>query len=226
MRLYLVRHGESYSNTGGTVMSYTDMPLTDKGREQARLAGEYICPKLRTDVPLYAFCSDLMRTQQTGEEFMRALPAVPEMTVTADITEFHQGVLEGMTWADRMAKYPHLQTDVKLSEVAIPGGESFQNVKARCRHFADEYLAKLEPNATVLIFSHGLAMRVLVNVLLNRPDEDVNRLNWFENTAVTEIEYCAEKGCGELLRLNDYTHLKELGTADYGEWGVFCREPY
>ena len=35
MKIYTIRHGESYSNTGGTVMSYTDMPLTEKGREIA-----------------------------------------------------------------------------------------------------------------------------------------------------------------------------------------------
>ncbi|MBQ1985271.1 MAG: histidine phosphatase family protein, partial [Clostridia bacterium] len=53
MRIYTIRHGESYSNTGGTVMSYTDMPLTDKGREQVRRAGLSLKEALKTDAPLY-----------------------------------------------------------------------------------------------------------------------------------------------------------------------------
>lgn len=71
----------------------------------------------------------------------------------------------------------------------------------------------------MLIFSHGITLRVLVNTLLNR-------LNWMENTAITEIEYNAERKTGSCLRLNDYAHLGELGAEDYMDWGFFCKEPY
>ncbi len=226
MRIYTIRHGESYSNTGGTVMSYTDMPLTDKGKEQARRAGRSLREALQTDAPMYAFCSDLMRTQQTAEAFLEQIDRKPEVVVKADLTEMNQGDLEGMTWAERMAKYSHIKTDVALSEVELPGGESFQDVKKRSLRFAEENLSNLEDNAVVLIFSHGLALRIFINTLLGRPDEDVNRLNWLENTAICELEYNKETKSGTYLRLNDFSHLGDLGADDYAEWGVFCTEPY
>lgn len=226
MRLYLVRHGESYSNTGGTVMSYTDMPLTEKGKEQARLAGRSMREKLKTDTPMYAFCSDLSRTQQTGEAFLEQLVRAPVLRETVDLTEMNLGDMEGMTWPARMAAYPDIKTDVGLSEAVIPGGESFQDVKKRCLRFVAKQLSSLEEDAVVLIFSHGLTLRVLVNTLLGRPDTDVNRLNWMENTAITEIEYNKEAKTGVCLRLNDYAHLGELCASDYMDWGIFCKEPY
>lgn len=226
MKIYTIRHGESYSNTGGTVMSYTDMPLTEKGREQARRAGRALREALQTDRPMYAFCSDLMRTQQTAEAFLEQIDRKPEVVITADLTEMHQGELEGMTWAERMEKYADIKTDVGLSKVVLPGGESFQDVKARSLRFAEEKLSVLEDDAVVLIFSHGLALRIIINTLLGRPDEDVNRFNWLENTAICELEYSKTEKNGTYLRLNDFSHLKELGGDDYDEWGVFCTEPY
>ena len=226
MKIYTIRHGESYSNTGGTVMSYTDMPLTEKGREQARRAGCAMREALKTDAPMYAFCSDLMRTQQTAEEFLGQIDRKVEPVVTKDITEMHQGDLEGMPWTERLEKYAHVKTDVALSEVEIPGGESFQDVKKRSLHFAEEYLSKLEDDAVVLIFSHGLALRIIINTLLGRPDEDVNRFNWLENTAICELEYDKHAKNGTYQRLNDCSHLGDLGAEDYKDWGVFCKEPY
>ena len=38
MRLYIMRHAESYSNTQGRMMSTTDLPLTEKGVQQATVA--------------------------------------------------------------------------------------------------------------------------------------------------------------------------------------------
>lgn len=59
------------------------------------------------------------------------------------------------------------------------------------------------------------------NLLLKRPDEDVNLLNWMENTARTVLIYDKEK-CGFAVdRINDYSHLQELETANYKEWGIF-----
>lgn len=226
MRLYLIRHGESYSNTGGVVMSFTDLDLTDKGREQARRAGRHLRDALQGEAPLYAFCSNLSRTRQTGEAFLEQLERQPTITPAADLTEMNLGEMEGMTWAERERRFPDIRTDTGLSEAVVPGGESYGEVKARCMRFVEEHLAGLEKEARVLIFSHGLTLRVFVNTLLGRPDSDVNRLNWMENTAITEIEYDVDDKTGNCLRLNDYAHLGELGAEDYNIWGTFCLEPY
>ena len=110
-----------------------------------------------------------------------------------------------------------------LSEAEAPGGESFADVQRRCRQFVDKSLAELPDSAAVLVFSHGITLRVLTNVLLRRPAGDVNRLNWMEHTAVTEIACDMQNGGARPVRINDYTHLKELCTADFARWGIVCR---
>ena len=227
MKLILIRHAESYSNTQGRIMSTTDLPLTEKGTKQAERAGRYLKAELAGSGMLHAFCSDLQRTRLTAESFFAgaersgvSVLAVPELS------EMDLGELEGLTWEDRYGRYPEINTETGLSFAAMPGGESCADVKARCGRFVEKYLSGLKDTDTVLIFSHGITLRVFVNTLLGRPDEDVNRLNWMENTGITEIEYDAENRTGQLVRLNDFAHLGELGAPDYNVWGIFCKEPY
>ena len=227
MKLLLIRHAESYSNTQGRIMSTTDLPLTEKGTKQAERAGQYMKAGLSGSRMLHAFCSDLQRTRLTAESFLAgAARSGVSVLAVPELSEMDLGELEGLTWEDRYARYPEINTETGLSFAVMPGGESYADVKARCGRFVEKYLSGFSGEDTVLIFSHGITLRAFVNTLLKRPDGDVNRLNWMENTAITEIEYNAENRTGQLVRLNDHTHLGELGAPDYNVWGIFCKEPY
>ncbi|MGN0477806.1 MAG: histidine phosphatase family protein [Hominenteromicrobium sp.] len=227
MRIFLIRHAESYSNTQGKVMSSTDLSLTPKGIRQAERAGQYLKEQLSGGGSVYAFCSSLRRTRQTAEAFLRQLTKNDVPIVETDLLrEMNLGKLEGLTWQERDSQYPEISIETGLSEAALPAGECYRDIKDRCVCFAEKYLTGLEASATVLVFSHGITLRVLTNVLLNRPDRDVNRLNWMENTAVTEIDYDAAGKTGKPVRINDYAHLGELGSKDYSKWGLFSVEAY
>lgn len=227
MKIFLIRHAESYSNTQGRVMSSTDLGLTPKGVRQAERAGRYLSGQLSGVRPVYAFCSSLRRTRQTAEVFLRQLPAtdVP-ITETDRLREMNLGRLEGLTWQERDSQYPEISIETGLSEAALPEGESYREIRDRCALFVEEELTGIGDSAAVLVFSHGITLRVLTNVLLGRPDRDVNRLNWMENTAVTEIDYDAASKTGKPVRINDYAHLEELGSKDYPKWGLFSEEAY
>lgn len=81
LRLYLIRHGESASNAGLTGgMSdemRTDPPLSEKGRDQARLLGEYLSG-LRLDA---IYSSGLRRACATGGEIALRQPEDGAKTV-------------------------------------------------------------------------------------------------------------------------------------------------
>lgn len=62
MRLVLVRHGQTAANESGLFYGSTDLPLTDKGTEQARRVGE--CLATFTFGQIH--CSQLQRAQQTA----------------------------------------------------------------------------------------------------------------------------------------------------------------
>lgn len=226
MKLYLIRHAESYGNIKGKIISTTDFELTEKGIAQSRRIGQKICPELKKE-PISAYCSPLARARQTLLEILRCIGQEnAEITETDSLKEMDLGLLEGMSWEERRQKYPEVDLDKKLSLLQAPGGESYQEVKKRCKVFAEKFLEKEAEEKNILIVSHGITLRILTNFLLGRPDEDINFLNWMENTAVTELVSGKESRTYQLARLNDYSHLRELQTPGYEKWGLFAARDY
>ena len=64
MHLFLVRHGETVWNVERRCQGHTDIPLNEKGLEQAEKLGRYL-----QNVQLDAvYASDLSRAGQTAEK--------------------------------------------------------------------------------------------------------------------------------------------------------------
>ena len=90
-RILLVRHGESEGNVANVwTSSHVGYPLTERGHEQARAAGETFLDRGVT--ALYA--SHIPRAQQTAEE-VGAVLGLPVRTLDG-IGEFGVGVHEGV----------------------------------------------------------------------------------------------------------------------------------
>jgi len=220
-----MRHAESYNNTQGKIMSTTDLPLTEKGIEQAKAARTHInninYPKCFTNV----FCNNLVRANQTADIIIENNIEIIKLD---SLKEMDLGEVEGLTWAERTTKYPHIDIDNLLSDADFPKGEKYENIKARCSIFIKKYLSILEEDAYVLIVTHGITARVLTNLILDKIDSHINYLNWLDNTSFTVIDFDSKSGVGNLIRLNDRTHLIEhnLGTSNYEEWGLFSKIEY
>ncbi len=226
MKLYLIRHAESYGNIKGKIISTTDFELTEKGIAQSQRIGQKICSELK-EKPISAYSSSLARSRQTLKEILRCIGQENLKVIETDfLKEMDLGLLEGMTWEERQQKYPEVDLDEKLSLLQAPLGESYQDVRNRCKLFAEKYLEKETDEKNVIIVSHGITLRILTNFLLKRPDEDINFLNWMENTALTELMLKKESNTYQLVRLNDYSHLKELQTMGYETWGLFASRDY
>lgn len=179
------------------------------------------------DAPISVYCSSLARARQTLVEILRCIGQENiEITETDFLKEMDLGLLEGMSWEERREQYPDIDLDKKLSLLQAPQGESYQDVKYRCKMFAETYLDKEADEKNIIIVSHGITLRILTNYLLKRPDEDINYLNWMENTALTELNMDKESHTYQLIRLNDYSHLRELQTVGYEKWGLFATYDY
>ena len=226
LRLYLIRHAESYGNIKGKIISTTDFELTEKGMAQSQRIGQKISAELKGK-PISAYCSSLARAKQTLLEILRCMGQEnTEITETDLLKEMNLGLLEGMSWEDRRQKYPEVDLDKRLSLLMAPCGECYQDVKNRCQIFAEKYLAEKDNGQNIIIVSHGITLRVLTNFHLNRPDEDINLLNWMENTSLTELIWEKRSQTYQVVRLNDYSHLKELKTIGYENWGLFAEGDY
>jgi probable phosphoglycerate mutase len=142
--LWLVRHGETPASKGRTLAGWTDVPLTGHGEAQASalrplLAGE------RFDG---VWSSDLRRAVTT------ARLAWGEPRLDARLREMDFGSLEGQLWE---TLDPRTQEGLAGFEgFAAPGGESFEDLRARVLSFLDGL-----PAGRHLVFTHGGVVRLL-----------------------------------------------------------------
>ena len=133
MKLYLVRHGQSTGNVGGTLMGQSDHPLTPLGEDQARAAAERLAPF--GPMPVYA--SDLPRARATAEHIVAAWAAAdaadaPRIVLDPRLREISLGDYEGRPWQE-------FEADTELTaafaadpyRTALPNGESLEHLEAR-----------------------------------------------------------------------------------------------
>ncbi|MHB8156286.1 MAG: histidine phosphatase family protein, partial [Desulfocucumaceae bacterium] len=63
-RVFLVRHGETIWNSEQKLQGHADIPLSDKGRQQAKALAERLAPRSISAV----YCSDLGRAVETASQ--------------------------------------------------------------------------------------------------------------------------------------------------------------
>jgi broad specificity phosphatase PhoE len=152
----LVRHGQSHWNERKLIQGQNDeAQLTQKGREQARLALE----KLRE----YSFdaiiTSDLARARETAEVFATALGLT--IAMTTQLRERSFGVYEGRPLQELPASLAGIEGGVVTDEEAHPeGGESLSALRARVGDFVD-MLHRERPQERLLLVTHGGTIRAL-----------------------------------------------------------------
>jgi broad specificity phosphatase PhoE len=144
--VYLARHGETAWSLSGQHTGLTDLPLTERGEENARrLAG-------RLDGLTFArvFTSPLVRAARTCE--LAGFGTLSERD--PDLLEWNYGKYEGRTSAEIHAERPGWQ----LWTDGCPEGESPAQVGAR----VDRVLTRIRAiEGDVLLFSSGHVLRVL-----------------------------------------------------------------
>ena len=144
--IVLVRHGETEWSSSGQHTSFSDIPLTARGKDQARtLANRLTCYQFSL-----VLMSPRIRAIQTCES--ASLSAGAE--VTDDLAEWNYGDYEGRTTASIRAERPGWT----IFTGGAPGGETADEVGAR----ADRMLARAcAVDGTVAMFSHAHFLRVL-----------------------------------------------------------------
>lgn len=144
--VYLARHGETAWTISGQHTGLTDLPLTERGEENARRLG------LRMTGIRFAkvFTSPLQRALWTCELAGFRQTAI----VDPDLVEWNYGQYEGRRSVDILRERP----DWQLFRDGCPGGESPQQVAER----ADRVVKRVRDVAgNVLLFSSGHFLRVL-----------------------------------------------------------------
>jgi 2,3-bisphosphoglycerate-dependent phosphoglycerate mutase len=202
--LVLLRHGESIWNRENRFTGWTDVDLTDKGAEEARIAGQLI-KDAGLDFDL-TFTSVLKRAIRT---WWITLDELDRLWLPVErswrLNERHYGALQGLNKAETAAKHGeaqikiwrrsydvpppplapddprHPSRDVRyrsLSADDLPLTESLKDTVARFLPYWHETIAPaVSSGRRVLIVAHGNSLRALVKYLDGISDADIVELN-------------------------------------------------
>lgn len=146
--VYLARHGETSWSLSGQHTGVTDLPLTERGAQNALKLGE----RLKRLKFAHVFTSPLQRARETCR--LAGFGAVAK--VDLDLVEWNYGEYEGRRTVDIHRERP----DWQLFRDGCPGGETPADIGRR----ADRVVQKLRVAAgNVLVFSSGHFLRVLAS---------------------------------------------------------------
>lgn len=204
MKLLLVRHGETIQNRSGIIQGQQPGELSPLGLLQR----EKLAERLLSEPLDYVYCSDLARTKATLAPTAEQLE-IP-ITYREDIRERHFGVLEGTTWKEyKQSQDEHQEGRLNFRPAQ---GENFYDLQKRTDSFLQEIIEQ-HSNKTVLVMSHGGAIRTMIARLIGISLEELLKSE-IHNTSISWLEIDDEHS-GKNYQvishtLNDYLHLKSL----------------
>ena len=210
--LYLIRHGEAYSNVESEIGGMKgDRGLTERGIAQAQaLARRLADGEIAADV-LYA--STLPRARMTAELVGEALKL--PINWDDELHELRPGESDGMRVADARAKFEGFSRFLHEPFTPIaPGGESWGSFQAR-GSAALERLIVRHHGQTIVVVSHGGIIEVSFLYLLGLgPQARMRAAFHVLNTAITHWRHVEAPGGRRewhLVTHNDHRHLLDVG---------------
>jgi probable phosphoglycerate mutase len=153
--IWLVRHGETdYNREPIRVQGHTDVPLNERGREQARAIAASLAAG---EPPTELYCSHLARARETADIIGAELGLAPR--VDERLAESNRGAWEGRLWTEIARDDPEGYAGWLAAGEGFrfPGGESLREQSDRVAA-ALEDIARRDGRA--LIVCHGGSIRV------------------------------------------------------------------
>ena len=179
-KLVLLRHGQSRWNLENKFTGWRDVPLTEKGIQEAKNAGLLI--KKNKIIIDRVFSSVLERANKTAEiaiteAGINSLIDGENVNYTKNekLNERDYGDLVGLNKAETAERFGKEQVHIwrRSYEVPPPNGESLKDVVSRVSpYFENEIEPLIMDNKNILIVAHGNSLRaILIKVGLYKPKE-------------------------------------------------------
>ncbi|MBD2580263.1 histidine phosphatase family protein [Oscillatoria sp. FACHB-1406] len=207
VRLLLVRHGETQWNRESRFQGTIDVPLNERGREQAQKAAEFL-----QDVGFnFALSSPMARPKETAEIILSRHPEVT-LALEPQFEEIGHGLWEGKLETEIEAAFPGLlhQWKIHPETVQMPEGENLQQVWDRAIAAWNNIvktLSESEESTVGLVVAHDAINKVLLCYLLGLQPADIWTIKQ-GNGAVSVIDYpSGTEGLPVLQAINITSHL-------------------
>lgn len=186
MKMYIIRHGQTPWNARKCLQGRSDVDLNENGIYLAELTG-----KALRDVTFdMAFTSPLIRAKHTAQCILagRKVPIIEDER----LIEISFGIYEGCCYAEENRQVPQQWIEnffhAPQDYVAAPGGENLDDVEKRTRNFMEDICSRKElQDKTILVSTHGCALRGLLNSIRESNREDYWHGGVSKNCAVSIV---------------------------------------
>ncbi len=177
MKLYMVRHGETYHNVQKLHQGHYNSVLTLKGVKQAELIAE----RLKSESFDILYSSDLERVVMTVNEIVKHHPDLRWIR-TEQMREQAKGIYENQPYGVDCEELK--RQNVPWWRFKPPGGESLAEVWDKIVKFYGELKLKHE-NDSVLLVSHGGPLLCLIMHLNGNVIGDRGAYKFLNNTSLS-----------------------------------------
>jgi 2,3-bisphosphoglycerate-dependent phosphoglycerate mutase len=203
-KLVLLRHGESTWNKENRFTGWTDVDLSEKGKEEAHKAGIILKENgFEFDIAYVSVLKRALRTLWLALEEMDQLLIPWEKSWR--LNERHYGSLQGLNKSETAAKhgeeqvliwrrsydipppalektddrYPgKLRVYANVNEKELPVTESLKDTVQRFLPYWHDTISKtIKSGKKVIIAAHGNSLRALVKYLDNMSEDEILKLN-------------------------------------------------
>ena len=202
-RLVFLRHGKTFWNKKSLFTGWTDVELSEEGKEESRESGRTL--KNKGFIFDIAFTSVLKRSIETLEIVLEEMN-LKNIIIKKSwrLNERHYGALQGLSKIQMGKKHgeeqlflwrrsfdvrpPPLKKDDErypgkdpkykhLEEKDIPLCESLKDVYERCLpYWKREIVPAIKSGKSVLVVAHGNSLRPIIKYIDNISDEGVSTL--------------------------------------------------
>ena len=200
-KLILIRHGETEWNAARRFQGQTDVPLSETGKEQARMLAKRF-PAERVNA---IYSSDLVRARETADAIAKKFGC--EVHPEPNLREMNFGQWEGLDYDEIVRRWPDEGAKLwpRPDLLRVPSGETVQELQDRAMGVIRRIISTEKAEDAIVITAHGAVIRSIICAMLSIP----LRCFWSirqSNTAVNIANYLDGQWFIELM--NSTAHLE------------------
>jgi len=203
-RVILIRHGETNWNKEGRFQGQIDIPLNEKGKEQASKASKYL-----EDIEFTkAISSSMKRPYETAKIILKNNNI--QIKKIDSLIEISHGLWEGKLEEEIKRTWPEMLKDwhERPESVTMPEGESIKQVSDRAISAWDLICNSQQKNDTTLLVAHDAVNKTLICHILGLSYSDIWMIKQ-GNGGITVIDIFKNKNY-VLSSVNITNHLGQI----------------
>lgn len=182
IEITFIRHGEIESNLRHAYVGWTDKPLTENGREQAK----YVAKRLKNVKFDAIYTSPLIRAKETAK--IIADSCHTEVIEEERLKEWNFGIFDDYNGEEIKEKFPleYQKWQKDFWHYKIPGGENAAEVYERNVSAIGDIIKRHPEGGKICVVSHLCVLRNIFTNMLGMKLEDAHRFR-IKNATVNKI---------------------------------------